>query len=491
MGSLNKQYSGEKLSGKVYTPAFVVEKILDDAAYNSPSVLGKRIIDPACGNGRFLQKIVERIIRFSPREYLPQNLRKVHGWDIDPAAIEQARRRLDALIAPLGIRTDWQLQCRDALRSDETGSFDFVVGNPPYIRIQHLTEQERKFIQTHFRFCKSGATDIYIAFFELGYRLLKTTGKLAFITPNTFFHTHTASALRNFFVQRQNLIQISNYGSLQLFDDAATYSAIVILGKEKRTHFRYQMAAGKDKFEERNISFDELSALPFWQLSVRQTNKVKGTPLGKIADIHVGITTLADRVYILSLLDEREHTFRLHSRLKGTVEIEKGILKPVIKASTLKDGNEPISEYVIFPYRKKNGKMSIIDEKEMKADFPLAYQYLLSLKDVLDRRDNGKPNKVAWYAFGRSQGLETGFGAKILFSPMNKRPNFIYSPNKEATFYSGYCIKYDGDPQFLLKQLNSERMQAFIEVSSRDFRSGWKAYNKTIVKEFIIQETDE
>ena len=118
----------------------------------------------------------------------------------------------------------------------------------------------------------------------------------------------------------------------------------------------------------------------------------------------------------------------------------------------------------------------------------MAYQYLLSVKDYLDKRDNGKPNKVAWHAFGRSQGLDTSFGNKILFSPMNKKPNFIYHINEEATFYSGYCIKYDGDYKKLLKQLNSERMEEFIRISSRDFRGGWKAYNKKIVQEFMIYE---
>ena len=70
---------------------------------------------------------------------------------------------------------------------------------------------------------------------------------------------------------------------------------------------------------------------------------------------------------------------------------------------------------------------------------------------------------------------------------MNKKPNFIYVKNSEATFYSGYCIKYTGDYEKLLKQLNSKRMEEFIKISSRDFRGGWKAYNKKIVQEFIIE----
>ena len=111
---------------------------------------------------------------------------------------------------------------------------------------------------------------------------------------------------------------------------------------------------------------------------------------------------------------------------------------------------------------------------------------MLSVKEILDKRDNGKTNKISWYAFGRSQGLDTSFGKKILFSPMNLKPNFILSENEECTFYSGYCIKYNKDYTWLLKELNSKKMEEYIQISSRDYRGGWKAYNKQVVQEFSI-----
>ena len=164
-------------------------------------------------------------------------------------------------------------------------------------------------------------------------------------------------------------------------------------------------------------------------------------------------------------------------------------MKPIIKGSKLKHSNETIKEYVLFPYKKNNGKHQIIPENELKSLFPLAYSYLLSVKTELDKRDNGKPNSVAWYAFGRSQGLDTSFGEKIIFSPMNCKPNFILYNNPETTFYSGYCIKKISSfsTEKLMKQLNSDRMDKFVSMSSRDFRGGWKAYNKKIIENFEIE----
>ncbi|MDR0606712.1 MAG: hypothetical protein LBG80_20775 [Bacteroidales bacterium] len=69
---------------------------------------------------------------------------------------------------------------------------------------------------------------------------------------------------------------------------------------------------------------------------------------------------------------------------------------------------------------------------------------------------------------------------------MNSKPNFIYYSNPECTFYSGYCIKFNGNILRLIPQLNSERMEQFISMSSRDFRGGWKAYNKKIIENFEV-----
>ena len=498
MASLVKEYSKEKLTGQIFTPFFIVNKILDDVEFNSPDILNKKILDPACGDGQFLVKIAERIIKYSPNEKLASNLQNIYGWDIDELAIKQAINKLNQLIKPFDIAVNWNIYRINSLHKGNTKKdlfssfnpiekFDFIVGNPPYIRIQHLDIQERKFIQNNYHFCKSGSTDIYIAFYELALTLLKSNGKAGYITPNTFFHTDTAKELRKYFETKQNIIQITNYGHIQLFDDATTYSTIVIFDKKKHDNFLFQQAYDKTNFKERKIDFQEIKGKKFWQLSVRKLEIKKGKRLGDIAKIHVGITTLADKIYMMPFIKKEGDYIFLQSKYNGIIKIEKDILKPIIKVSTLKSLDEPIKEYVLFPYKNINGKHKIISEIELKEKFPFAYEYLLKSKSILDKRDNGKPNSVAWYAFGRTQGLDTTFGKKILFSPMNKEPNFILSEYEDATFYSGYCIKYEGNYNFLLKQLNSKRMKEYIQTAARDFRGGWKAYNKKIVQEFMIE----
>lgn len=494
MASLTKQYDRQKLTGQVFTPAFVVDKILEDTGFDGPSALGRPVLDPACGDGRFLEAVVRRILDWSPKKHLAHHLAQVHGWDTDAEALAACRAHLDRLTEPTGLRIPWNLRHCDALAEPSnhqtikpSTAFEFIVGNPPYIRIQHLEAAQRRFIQEHYAFCRGGSTDIFIAFYELADRLLTPEGRCGFITPNTFFYTETARPLREHFAQNRTLVQVTNYGDIQLFDNATTYSAIAIFGKKPRVTFRFEKAVGENEFLRQDLAFSELAGKKFWQLGVAKSETPAGPRLKDVARIHVGITTLCDKAYFFPIeeSDGGPHVWAL-TRLRGRLRLERAILKPLVKASTLKSGDEPVREYALFPYRKIGGKTQLIPEAELRRDFPLAYDYLLSVRPELDKRDNGRPVKAGWYAYARSQGLETGFGRKILFSPMNRRPNFILHDNADATFYSGYCIKYDGDYHRLLRELNSARMAEFIAVSSRDFRGGWKAYNKKVVEEFTL-----
>lgn len=497
MASLTKTYDNQKLLGQVYTPRFVVEKILSDVGFGNSSILGKTILDPSCGDGRFLTVVAERIIELSPKEKLKENLEKIYGWDIDAQAIDYCLENLNELIKHLDIQIDWNIQVANSLKKItelNTPKFDFIVGNPPYIRIQHLEEVERIFVQNHYKFCKSGSTDTYIAFYELCNFLLDTNGICALITPNTFFYSETAKFMRTHFVDKQSLIKITNYAAIQLFDNVTTYNAITIFGKKSNESIIFEQAKSETEFETREINFNEIKNQKIWQLStITPTVEQEGVKLKDICHIHVGITTLCDKAYIFSVQDiENEPDCVLaNTHFRGLVKIEKNILKPIIKASKLKSNEDKIHKYILFPYQKTNEKHKIMQEEVLKNDFPLAYDYLLSVKDELDKRDNGKTNAVAWYAFGRSQGLDTSFGKKILFSPMNTKPNFVLIENKECVFYSGYCIKYNGNYDFLLEQLNSQRLADFIAVSSRDFRGGWKAYNKKALEEFTIKQSEK
>jgi len=95
---------------------------------------------------------------------------------------------------------------------------------------------------------------------------------------------------------------------------------------------------------------------------------------------------------------------------------------------------------------------------------------------------------VAWYAFGRSQGLDTSFGKKILTSPINLKPNFIVWEREEYTFYAGYCIKFDGDLKLLAQYLNSKDMEFYINHISRNYQNNYKSFAKSFIEKFGVED---
>lgn len=491
MASQTRTYARKKLLGQVYTPRHIVNRILRISGFYDADLKGKTVLDPACGDGRFLVPMAEFIIGNYPAEELVERLEALHGWDIDKTALEQCRENLDALVAPVGIHVNWRLRKCDALkqwRSKE--KYDLIVGNPPYIRIQHLPEIQRKYVQKHYSFCSTGSTDAFIAFFQLATKLLTNDGICGMITPNSYLVSESGGPLRKYFYAKRNLIHITNYRDVPVFGATSTYPAITVFGAGESDTFGFERCINnRFEYEGRNIGHSELLKDAPWQLSVRERAMQEGRRLGDICKISVGLTTLADGCFLFNIISENNGVAYARNKNGFFAHIEKELLKPIIKGSKLKSPDDAVTEYILFPYQKDNtDKQRIISEEALKSEFPQTYSYLLKVKSELDRRDNGKPNAVAWYAFGRAQGLDNAFGKKIIFSPINREPNFILYQNPDVTVYSGYFIKYDGDYQQLLQQLNSQRMADFVAVAGRDFQGGYKGYNKKVIENFIVTD---
>lgn len=493
----------EKENGVIYTPVWIVNLMLDKVAYKD-KIYDKTIIDPACGDGSFLRVVVDRFIKSCKKDNLSAEAiqlllsNNVFGLDVDEKAVSLCKRNLDSIALKHNVENvKWNVTNADFLDKKHIQKyfafFDYVVGNPPYVRIQNLGKERRERIQKDWAFCKKGSTDIYIAFFEVGIQLLKDGGFLVYITPNTFLRTLTAKNLRTFFMENKIVKEIINFHHYQMFNNVATYSAITVLQKGvEKNEINYYSGDNKkniyfvDKIKLKNLDPKQWVLTTNSKLKrIREIEK-RGKPLGELADIHVGITTLADDFYIFRNPLIKEDKAIITLKDKRSFTIEKDILKPIVKASVIKSSDEEQNRYVIFPYKKNNGKHVIINEEELIEKYPLTYNYFLQIKKRLMLRDKGKPNKVCWYAFGRSQGLDTSFGKKILSSTMNLKPRFIVWEKEEYTFFAGYCIKFDGDLKQLAQQLNSEDMDFYIRYTSRDYQNGYKSYSKTFISKFGV-----
>lgn len=220
-----------------------------------------------------------------------------------------------------------------------------------------------------------------------------------------------------------------------------------------------------------------------WKLADEKTHKnivkIESQEMPIKAFIRTGIATLKDSVYIIDSYTADNKYF----------PIETEIIKPIYKIPELKlyGKLEDARKNIIFPYQKYNGKFVLIPEDKMKKQFPKAYQYLLSKKNELDRRDNGKKNPAGWYAYGRTQGLNK-YGKKLLFPTFSNKPKFTYIDDEYALFCNGYAV-FENDfieLEILCKILNSKIMEYYISQTSYTIEGGYYCYQKKYIERFSI-----
>lgn len=229
--------------GEVFTRRWVVDLILDLVGYTSDKDLGGRVlIEPSCGTGAFLIPVVERLIASSLDH--DRDLRDlgpaIRAFDLLEANAERARKAVAELLTNGGLTDDeadvlageWITTGDFLLHRHESASADFVVGNPPYIRLENLS---RRTMEAYRRICPTmrGRADIYVGFFERGLDLLKPGGALSFICADRWMRNQYGADLRELITADYAVDTVISMHDVEAFeDDVSAYPAIVVLRNE-------------------------------------------------------------------------------------------------------------------------------------------------------------------------------------------------------------------------------------------------------------------
>ncbi len=194
---LIKHASAEKLRGGFYTPEPIAAFILKWGINGSSSY---DILEPSCGDGVFLEQLKEQKHKFN----------KITAVEFDEAEAEKADNI--QLENKTVINTDFHLYCNET-----TERFDFVVGNPPYIRYQYFDEAQQ--IEAAKIFEKAGLkytklTNAWVSFVVGSSLLLKEKGKIGFVLPAEILQVSYAQQLREFLAHFYNKINIVSFKKL-------------------------------------------------------------------------------------------------------------------------------------------------------------------------------------------------------------------------------------------------------------------------------------
>lgn len=482
----------KKILGQVFTPEWVVSLILKKIDYYGEAILGKYVFEPGCGNGNFLVEIVKEYIEAAQaKNYTNKRIKQdieryIYGVEKDPEAYRACITRLDGLVEKNDLRNiKWNIHNADILDLNlaQLPEFDYVVGNPPYVRIHNLEKERLSEIKSRFDFCKNGIIDLFLVFFEIGIKTLnQKTGRLGFITPNSFIHNSTYVDFRRYLVSHKLIRSLINFKENSIFDEASTYNAITVLDMvHANDSFDYYEYMSGDVVPISKIDLTEQD-LKKWNFTNKEDAiflegiKQGGKRISDSAVAQYGFATLLDRAYVIK-----------GGTLFSLPDEEQAIAYPVVKASRY-DGKK-IVDRIIYPYYKSKGVWAPIPEEELRKKYPKTYAHLLGNKEDLKRRSCDKQVRF-WYEYGRSQGIQTIHKEKLVINPIFKDEIKVFKVNEKTMVYSGiYLFIKEGSEYALedfLKILKSDVFLRYARLVGKDMRGGYKNINTRAIKDFPI-----
>ncbi|MDX9742737.1 MAG: N-6 DNA methylase [Arcobacteraceae bacterium] len=505
------------------------KKTLENIYTYREYLLNLKILDPACGSGAFLNQALEFLIK-EHKEL--DELRKIYenellslydietnilehnlyGVDINEDAVEIARLSLWLRTAQRGrtlTNLSGKIVCANSLLDMpfSENSFDVVIGNPPYVRVQGLKsnyEDEAKLYEEKF-VSATGKYDLYALFLEMSFKMLKKDGKLSYILPHKFLISDFGSGLRGFLSQNKAVESLLHFGSEMVFEDASTYTCIITLSHNNEK-LNFKSISPKDIFREfiyDFIAYEKLSSEK-WNLSNNDIGKVldkiNQRPL-KIKDmfkgVFQGIVSGDNKAFYLSNCYEKDNfIFGKNELIEEEIKIEKELTKKILNGKTIKRyGIDYQNEYIIYTYKLFNEKTQIIDEELLKSSYPYTYNFLLKIYDRLSSRGSKNMNYPTWYSLWNFRNINNQSSKKILTPDVCFKSTMWFDENSEY-FYNdtSYALilkdTIKEDYKFFLTILNSSLMWFYLLNTSAELRGGYFRFKTKFIEPFSIPELE-
>lgn len=233
-------------AGVVYTKPWVVELVLDLAGYVADRRLAELVaLEPSAGDGAFLSAMVRRLVESCERHGIPLTdaSRAIQAFEIDPEAAERAVgvvcETLKQLRVPAATAT--KLAHQWIKTADFLEAFlcfpiaDFVIGNPPYIRLEEIPASKAAFYRSGFSAMR-GRADIYVAFYQAALYQLKPGGVCAYICADRWMLNDYGSALREFITtEGYNVRHVIEAHDVPAFEtEVSAYPAVTIIARENQ-----------------------------------------------------------------------------------------------------------------------------------------------------------------------------------------------------------------------------------------------------------------
>lgn len=460
--------------GAVFTRPEVVAAILDLSGYVATLPLHRmRLLEPSFGGGEFLLAAVDRLLAAyrlaggrlddAARELAPAiRAVELHRDSFETTALQVRARLIAHGVAPADageLCRQWLL-CDDFLLCGLPGEFEYVVGNPPYVRQERIPEALLREYRARFRTMFDRA-DLYVAFYERALDLLAPGGRLGFICANRWLKNKYGGPLRAKIVQGFALQHYIDMEGIDAFhSEVIAYPAITVIARAASdAHITAptrvarpgtitdehglprlvaaMLAEQADDALVGEISLAGAGGAP-WLLDdltrldlVRRLEQTYPTLEQAGCKVGIGVATGCDRVFI-GPLDE--------------LPVEASRKLPLVMARDLVDGQIRWGgKGVVNPFRDEGGVVDLADYPQLSAYFHQHYQAVAG-------RHVATKNGDAWYRTIDRIYPDLVQQPKLLVPDIKGEATFVLD---EGRYYPHHNLYYVTSAQWDLRALQA------------------------------------
>lgn len=303
----------KKALGAYYTP-LNLSKVLCEWALRTSN---DKILEPSFGGCGFLEASIERLLALGCKGAELQ----LFGADIDPAAFDFLSKKIKSYegINDHFLYKDFLKVSPDDFRAIK---FDIVLGNPPYVSMHNMTEEQKKncfelLKNTNFADDTIGRNASLWAFFLLhSLSFIKKGGRSAWVLPSSLLHADYANAVLNIFSQHFSLVKVVKLNERFFQEEEADEISVILFAdgfvKERKppTAIGFTSIYGLKELEElcRDLTLSSIISTNYKSTVISEDaslafNRIKATdasvPLGSISKVVIGMVTGDNKTFII------------------------------------------------------------------------------------------------------------------------------------------------------------------------------------------------
>lgn len=303
---LKKNSSEQKLRGAYYTPFDLVQMMVEFATQRSFS----SVLEPSCGDGVFLDCLLE--------QGAPEKV-TITAVEIEPGEAAKVSGKYEHCKSITVLCEDFF----DFYKRERDNRYDLILGNPPYIRYQYLTEKQRAIqseILTSHGMKANKLINAWVAFLVACVQMLSDTGTIAFVIPAEILQVAYAEDLRLYLANNLDSLTLVTFRQLVFAD--IEQEVLVFIGEKGSKNKGIRIIEMEDLEDLRSLNISEYQFREPQHVKEKWTkyfvssdmdilqsirNDERFIPFSDYGLINVGITTGNNKYFSIDEATEKEY----------------------------------------------------------------------------------------------------------------------------------------------------------------------------------------